>query len=118
MVRWYTYRWRIERYHFTLKSGCRLEDLQLETAERLRRALALYAIVGSAVAALDVPAQRQEPQASCEPAVSRRGMGSAVASFPTRGVAAAASRRPCGRRCVGSAGWEASWPAKPMGNPG
>ena len=48
VVRWYTYRWRIERYHFTLKSGCRLEDLQLETAERLRRALALYAIVAGA----------------------------------------------------------------------
>lgn len=44
-LRWYTYRWLIERYHYTLKSGCRLEQLQLETADRLERALATYAIV-------------------------------------------------------------------------
>jgi hypothetical protein len=39
-LRWYSYRWLIERYHYTLKSGCRLEQLQLETADRLERALA------------------------------------------------------------------------------
>jgi hypothetical protein len=33
-VRWYSYRWLIERYHYTLKSGCGLEKLQLETARR------------------------------------------------------------------------------------
>lgn len=69
VVRWYTYRWRIERYHFTLKSGCRLEDLQLETAERLRRALALYAMVAVRLLHLTYRA-RQEPEAPCEPAVS------------------------------------------------
>ena len=69
VVRWYTYRWRIERYHFTLKSGCRLEELQLETAERLRRALALYAIVAMRLLHLTYLA-RQEPEASCEAAVS------------------------------------------------
>ena len=44
-LRWYSYRWLIERYHYTLKSGCRLEQLQLERADRLERALATYAIV-------------------------------------------------------------------------
>jgi hypothetical protein len=44
-LRWYSYRWLIERYHYTLKSGCRLEQLQLERADRLERALAAYAIV-------------------------------------------------------------------------
>ncbi len=44
-VLWYRSRWLIERYHFVLKSGCHLEKLQLETAERLERALALYCIV-------------------------------------------------------------------------
>jgi hypothetical protein len=70
LVRWYTYRWRIERYHFVLKSGCRLEELQLETAERLRRAIALYAMVAARLLHLTYRA-RQEPEASCEPAVSR-----------------------------------------------
>lgn len=41
----YSYRWLIERYNFTLKSGCRLEALQLESADRLERALATYSIV-------------------------------------------------------------------------
>ncbi|MBE9077360.1 IS4 family transposase [Romeria aff. gracilis LEGE 07310] len=44
-VRWYSRRWLIERFHFTLKSGCRIEQLQLETAERLCNALATYSIV-------------------------------------------------------------------------
>ncbi len=44
-LRWYSYRWLIERYHFVLKSGCRLEQLQLESAERIHRALATYTIV-------------------------------------------------------------------------
>jgi hypothetical protein len=44
-LRWYSYRWLIERYHYVLKSGCRLEQLQLETADRIQRALATYTIV-------------------------------------------------------------------------
>lgn len=44
-VRWYSYRWLIERFHYVLKSGCHIEKLQLETAERLHRAIALYVIV-------------------------------------------------------------------------
>jgi len=70
VVRWYGYRWRIERYHFVLKSGCRLEELQLATAARLRRALAVYALVAARLLHLSYRA-RQEPEAVCEPAVSR-----------------------------------------------
>jgi hypothetical protein len=44
-LRWYSYRWLVERYHYVLKSGCRLEQLQLETADRIQRALATYTIV-------------------------------------------------------------------------
>ena len=44
-VLWYRFRWLIERYHFVLKSGCRLEQLQLETSDRIQRALATYTIV-------------------------------------------------------------------------
>ena len=41
----YTYRWLIERYHYTLKSGCNLEKLQLRKCDRIHRALATYSIV-------------------------------------------------------------------------
>lgn len=42
---YYESRWLIERYHLSLKSGCCLEELQLESADRLERALSTYAIV-------------------------------------------------------------------------
>lgn len=41
----YVERWKVERYHYTLKSGCQVEKLQLEHADRLERAVALYSIV-------------------------------------------------------------------------
>jgi Transposase DNA-binding/Transposase Tn5 dimerisation domain len=66
-VLWYRYRWLIERYHFVLKSGCRLEDLQLETAQRLERALATYCIVAWRLLWLTYQA-RKTPDISCEAA--------------------------------------------------
>ena len=44
-VQWYGQRWRIEEWHRVLKSGCRVEDRQLQTAERLQRVVALDMIV-------------------------------------------------------------------------
>ena len=44
-IEFYAHRWKVERYHYVLKSGCRIERLQLETADRLNRALALYSFV-------------------------------------------------------------------------
>jgi hypothetical protein len=45
VVDYYTGRWPIEIYFRVYKSGCRVEQLQLETAERLQRCLLLYKIV-------------------------------------------------------------------------
>jgi hypothetical protein len=44
-VHYYTCRWLIERFHYVLKSGCKLEDSQLRTLERLQRLLALYCVI-------------------------------------------------------------------------
>ncbi len=60
----YALRWRIEDVHLTLKSGCKAEDLQLETAERLKRALLLYTAVAVRVVALR-DLSRQQPDAPC-----------------------------------------------------
>jgi hypothetical protein len=68
-VRWYALRWRIERFHFTLKSGCKVEELQLETAVRLRRALSVCAMVAARLLHLTYKA-RVEPRASCVPSLS------------------------------------------------
>ena len=45
MLRYYSLRWLIERFHYTLKSGCKLEDRQLRTVGALLRLLAIYCIV-------------------------------------------------------------------------
>jgi len=45
LLSWYLCRWQIEIYFKVLKSGCRVEELQLETRERLEPALALYMII-------------------------------------------------------------------------
>jgi len=42
---WYAVRWGIEVWHKVLKSGCRIEDRQLESAERLKRCLTLYSVI-------------------------------------------------------------------------
>jgi hypothetical protein len=51
-VAWYTQRWQIEIFHKILKSGCRIEARQLESAARLGRALALDLIVAWRILAL------------------------------------------------------------------
>lgn len=45
-LRWYCLRWRIEDWHRVLKSGCRIEDIAHNTAERLRRAIAINLVIG------------------------------------------------------------------------
>ena len=45
-LRWYTLRWRIEDWHRVLKSGCSIDKLMHETAERLRRAIAINLVIG------------------------------------------------------------------------
>jgi hypothetical protein len=44
-LQWYLCRWQIEVFFKVLKSGCRIEKLQLETLERLEPALAFYMII-------------------------------------------------------------------------
>ncbi|PSB44702.1 IS4 family transposase, partial [Chamaesiphon polymorphus] len=64
-VRWYSLRWLIERFHYTLKSGCKIEQLQLETKDRLLNALATYSIVAWRLMHLTYCA-RLHPEQSCE----------------------------------------------------
>ncbi len=45
VVNIYRTRWIIERFHYTLKSGCTVEKLQLEERQRLDVAVAIYNVV-------------------------------------------------------------------------
>jgi hypothetical protein len=44
-LRWYALRWKIEVFHKILKSGCRVEESRLRTAERLVRLVAVCCIL-------------------------------------------------------------------------
>ena len=64
-IRYYSYRWLIERYHFVLKSGCGMEKLQLESADRLHRALATFSIVSWRLLWITYEA-RTNPDSPCD----------------------------------------------------
>src|SRR5260221_13081649 len=61
-VRWYSQRWQIEVIHKVLKSGCKVEQRQLQTAERLERVLSIDLVVAWRVLAL-CKAARELPDA-------------------------------------------------------
>ena len=46
ILQWYARRWRIEEYFRVLKSGCKVEELQHHSAERLERAMAIKMVIG------------------------------------------------------------------------
>ena len=60
---------KIERYHYALKSGCQVEELQLETVDRLHRALAVYSVVAWRLLYLTYMA-RAEPDTPCTSCLS------------------------------------------------
>ncbi len=63
-VEWYSARWGIEVYHRTLKSGCRIEDRQLETADSLKTCLGVDMVVAWRVYHLAMLG-RETPDAPC-----------------------------------------------------
>ena len=69
LVYLYAKRWLIERYHYILKEGCRIEKLQMESAENLKRAVAIYTIVAWRLMYITYIA-RIKPDAPCTIALS------------------------------------------------
>jgi hypothetical protein len=62
-IQWYCQRWQIEVLHKVLKSGCKIEQRQLETTTRLKRALMFDLIVAWRMMLLS-KVSRQNPAAS------------------------------------------------------
>ena len=62
VVRKYTCRWPIEEVHLVLKSGCKVEDLRLETWEGLEKAVTVNAAVAARIVSLRDLA-RETPEA-------------------------------------------------------
>jgi hypothetical protein len=70
VAEWYSYRWLIEEYHKCLKTGCRVEDSQLEKVERLKPLVGMLGIVAVRLLQLKQYA-RLDPDRPAEECVSR-----------------------------------------------
>jgi hypothetical protein len=86
---WYLCRWQIEVYFKVSKSGCRVEQLQLEKRERLEPALAVYMIIAWRVLFLTMLG-RECPEMPCDTASPMKNGGQSTWS-------PSASRRPNSR---------------------
>jgi hypothetical protein len=64
-VKWYRQRWRIERYHYVLKSGCKVEELQLESVNSLQNAISLYSVIAWKLLWVKYQSEA-EPEVSCD----------------------------------------------------
>lgn len=65
IIDYYVARWQIEVYFRTLKTGCRVEKMQLETVARVKNCLALYKIIAWRVLYL-TQLNRTVPDITCE----------------------------------------------------
>lgn len=79
-VQYYKLRWRIEQFHYVLKVGCRVEELQLQAPQTLENAVALYSLLAVQVLNLQFLA-RQQPQAPLQTAAFDPEAYQAGASF-------------------------------------
>jgi hypothetical protein len=66
----YKHRWKIERFHYVLKSGCNVEKKQLKTVHSLKNMLAFFSIVAYKLLWLKYEAQAS-PDQSCEAVLSK-----------------------------------------------
>jgi hypothetical protein len=64
-IHWYTQRWKVETFHRTLKSGCKVEELQYDAADKLKKLIAIYSIIALQIMLLTYVA-RTHPEQSCE----------------------------------------------------
>ena len=69
-VQWYCYRWLIERFHYVLKSGTKIEKLQLKDAAPLQKAIHVHSIVAMRIMQM-VYQSRITPELSCEVVLSK-----------------------------------------------
>ena len=65
MVEFYTRRWRIEEWQRVLKQGCKVQEYQNETAERLKRAIVIDAVIAWRIQLMTLLG-REVPDLPCE----------------------------------------------------
>ncbi|WP_448287896.1 IS4 family transposase [Phormidesmis priestleyi] len=116
-VEWYACRWLIEEYHKCLKTGCRVEQRQLETASGLMRLLGFLTIVAVRLLQLrtlsrlapDTPASQVIPDVLLQILVRRLRLFSTQMSLAQFWHAVARLGGFIGRKSDGQPGWQTLW---------
>lgn len=70
-IQWYTSRWLIERFHFVVKSGCKVEELQLKQADSLKKAIVTYSFAAFKIMQMTYES-RAYPKVSCEVVLTKQ----------------------------------------------
>jgi hypothetical protein len=114
---WYSLRWTIEEYHKCLKSGCRVEERQLESAQRLAPLIGMLSAVAVRLLQLkhDVRAMPDRPALRCVPQAQVRTLAAYLKTSPgkltVRQFAHETARLGgfVGRKSDGEPGWQTLW---------
>lgn len=117
IVGYYALRWLIEEYHQCLKSGCKVEERQLETAQRLEPMIGMFCAVAARLLQLknDARLAPDAPATECAP----RELVQTLAKLKKLDVRSLTTRRFVhevaklggflGRKGDGEPGWRTLW---------
>jgi hypothetical protein len=116
-VSWYEHRWIVEDYHQCLKTGCRIEERQVQSAERLMRLLGLLSPM--AIRLLQLRSlSRQEPKRPATEVIEPEllavlatcsGQDASLMTLETFWVEVARLGGFLARRSDGTPGWKTLW---------
>ena len=112
-LRWYCLRWRIEDFHRVLKSGCRIERIAHETAERIRRAIAINLVIAWRIMLMTLLG-RETPELPPEVLFSDVEL-QVLRAYAKKN--ASHRLQPCAMQCGSSHASEATWAASTIPNP-
>ena len=65
VIEYYTQRWKIERFHYVLKSGCNAEKIQQRTLEKINTILLIYSVIAMFIMSITYIA-RISPDTPCD----------------------------------------------------
>lgn len=82
ILRWYTYRWRIEEYHKILKSGCKAESYRL-AGESMSTMLGFLTVIAAQLLRMTY-LHRNSPHSSAELVLTKIQMDVLLASTPPK----------------------------------
>lgn len=117
LTAYYTLRWLVEEYHQCLKSGCRVQERQLESVDRLAPLIGMLSVVAVRLLQLknDVRLMPQRPATDAAPAplvnTLAKLIGVAPATLTARRFVHEVAKLGgfVGRRRDGEPGWKTLW---------